>query len=1233
MTDCRDRFAVYDVLLHYDWVYGQCRDLTTFCFVVIRAPADMLVLVELAFTIPVTFPDFPTGKYNYSLQVVDKAKIKRPVCQDNCSDLFRSFSDSQPWFHLSSANNLSLLYLNSPPIVTRIETVPRFVLKYTSGRAGHLMTPHHYSVDRVCGEVKVPPGHVVMVSFLRFSHPTCRMLVTLQWLEVGRRVKTCLQFQSNKNRHILVYNTTRLAVCADGRCTGRQIFFELLFSFQSDSKVLDKLKSGLYNCSVEDYWRYRHHLECNLKVECEDGRDEAGHCPFSSPACPGWVASLRKCYREFRQSPGSPEKAQDTCRAHGYELASVKTQEEFDDFKTVFSLERPLALFGLMLVSRPRTMPFMYRFFFCWTDKTIIYNIKHIALRVFRTPMRRDTFFFTFHAIVQSKLRVGMLVSVRRVAQVTRFFCEMPIPSNDSTPSQSVEFSLDKDSSLAFQPNKQLVVICPKGHVTHAFLSCDYKSHCRQTVCYFIRGVTTTVVSAAHRSADAVVMFSCSSGDTELSYSLLCDFRQDCADNSDESFCHHPTCTELACTNGQCVSWSSRCNGFQDCVDGYDEEHCNRKIIDYSAVESSDQNNSYLINFDGRGYFTHRAMNLTEPCPGTHYRCTKEWFYCLPIYTRCNGVFDCIFQEDERDCVGWTCPGLYRCRGSTVCVHADHMCDGWPQCPQRDDEWLCDMTCPAQCLCQGHAFLCPQPFSAHLFPQLRYLDARGSGMTPSDLRNNTYIVRLSLVRCSISILPDLAFHNLQVLDLSHNQMTSLVMSAFKDAQSLKTLILKWNPLTSVTANPPTLVGGLRKIDLSGTRLDAFDSQVLSCTPGVHYINVSFSMIRSLDPRGFQMVTLLKELDITGTMMHFFPPDLFQGLIHLDKIYSSNYRLCCKEILPNVIPQPRCRAPQHYLSSCDDMLRSDVYRLSFWFVAVLASLVNLVCFLGHCVDSLIDIPYRGPVAVFMASLQCADFCTGMYSSIISAADQTLRGQFVLVETVWTDSVTCKVAGFLSLLSHEVTTLITFLLTLQHLLLLCFPSSAYRFSQRSAAVACGVTWAVGILLASVPLLPALSHWGHYGHTALCSIMLLGTPHVGQTFRFIHVILIVKVFICFTVFAGLYIVYRTTPRHRVLCEQDKDHVYASVDLLMKIASIDVGRWLAATTTTALASAGVLGTEVNVFVVAMVLPLNSAVNPVLCLWHAVTYKQRRKQEARLLRVLKSRNKYQAHATATNGP
>jgi hypothetical protein len=187
-------------------------------------------------------------------------------------------------------------------------------------------------------------------------------------------------------------------------------------------------------------------------------------------------------------------------------------------------------------------------------------------------------------------------------------------------------------------------------------------------------------------------------------------------------------------------------------------------------------------------------------CPDTHFQCPDNG-YCLPVLLRCNGVFDCPYHEDEADCETYTCPGFYRCRGSKVCLHPDNVCDGFPHCPEFDDELLCNFTCPVTCVCYGHAFFCPRGVSSSDYPSLRYLHADASNMTLSDLQSNPLLVYLSLSRCGLTDSRRLGesrnLPNLLFLDLSYNHFTNLNVTFVYFLKQLRNLSLTGNPVTTL----------------------------------------------------------------------------------------------------------------------------------------------------------------------------------------------------------------------------------------------------------------------------------------------------------------------------------------------------------------------------------------------------------------------------------------------------
>ena len=737
MSDCKQLPNVDDIKFKHRWLYGQCDDSLSFCHVLIQVPDNMTVRARIEFlTLRPRFGNVYWG--GWRLLHFEKKYNKCLECADR--NLIGMMPIDKPFIFLSTTNQLYMHYDNSPGLRIRFEALrQRLDIRYKSDHSGFVTILHPEGRGTVCDWLIAPEGNVIMINFERILLSRCGFQVTVHCKELGSARQTEDMFSTDPDRVIKLYNTSRLEVCAYVDTYSRlpKPCFKLLFSFHSDNEIPQRLSSGMYNCSVDYYWRFAQHMDCNLKVECEDGRDEAGHCPYSSPACDGWVAAQYKCYRRFSAKFGiAIYRAPDRCRALGFELATVKTQQELDYF-TKIGMGRTDhgTFFGLRYGSA--SMPSMYRHFLSWSDKTAIYNVEHISFDSIDNPIRPWYYLYSIH---KHTLNVE---AIQPYEQNIYFICERPAQFRGIFSAHTVaDFFSHQQLKQTFQQPNHPMVVCPRGHVAHAFLSCDIKSHCGQSTCFFTKDTRTWNVTEIKftdwRSIEVVAMYSCSNSERQVSYSLLCDFRQDCDDNSDENFCHHPVCKEFSCQNGQCLSMTKHCNKYIDCLNGIDEKNCQRgKQVFYMGKKYENKNHSFLINLDGMGYFTQQVMNVTDSCPSTHYRCTKEWFYCLPVYTRCNGVFDCIFQEDERDCEGWTCPGLYRCRDSTVCAHADHMCDGWPQCPQRDDEWLCDMTCPAQCLCQGHAFLCPQPFTAQTFNELRYLDASGSGMTLFDLVNNT----------------------------------------------------------------------------------------------------------------------------------------------------------------------------------------------------------------------------------------------------------------------------------------------------------------------------------------------------------------------------------------------------------------------------------------------------------------------------------------------------------------
>ena len=596
--------------------------------------------------------------------------------------------------------------------------------------------------------------------------------------------------------------------------------------------------------------------------------------------------------------------------------------------------------------------------------------------------------------------------------------------------------------------------------------------------------------------------------------------------------------------------------------------------------------------------------------------------YCLPVFLRCNGVYDCPGHEDEHSCDSFTCPGFYRCRGSRICLHPEQLCDDVYQCPQSEDELLCGFSCPENCTCYGLAFYCRHPFPAAHYPRLRFLDGRGSGMSGRELSNNTMLVHLSLASCGLRRVDELNFPNLHVLHLNDNQLREVHLFEFRRLPRLERLSVSRNPLVSLFSAAGDLTGvvmsALRVLDLSSVDLKVLNVSFLSAMPELHAVNLSAARVHVLQGEGFQSLRQLRVLDLRGCPLTHFPRDVFQGLDYLQTIYADNYKLCCTATLPSRFNSQNCHAPSDELSSCDALLRSVTYRVFLSVFAALSLVGNASSFVYRVF--LEKGKKRLSFDVFVAHLCVADFLMGVYLAVIGVVDRLYQGTYLWEDNTWKDSAGCKVAGFLSLVSSEVSALVIALITIDRFLVLRFPFSNFRFEARSAQVACFSVWAVGVLLAGLPLLSLTDDWQFYGQTGICiPLPVTRSDFPGHSYAF--GVMIVANFVLFVVIAaGQFFIFWSIHVNTVSSDQTtrRANDLTIARRLLTVAMSDFLCWFPIGLLGLLASSGTpIPGEVSVAMAIFVLPFNSALNPFLYTLNVVLEKRRRLEDERIKKRL----------------
>ena len=495
-----------------------------------------------------------------------------------------------------------------------------------------------------------------------------------------------------------------------------------------------------------------------------------------------------------------------------------------------------------------------------------------------------------------------------------------------------------------------------------------------------------------------------------------------------------------------------------------------------------------------------------------------------------------------------------------------------------------------------------------------------SGIQPGDLVSNTLLIYLNLARCQLTQMGTVVFHNLHILDLSFNHLKHVSLEDINKFPRIVSLSLAGNPVVSLFSSKeqaaPT-ASNLLVLDLSFVEVQKMDPGVLRLFPNLHNLNLSHCKLHHVHGQGFEVLTSLKVLDVRKCPLTSFPKFMLRGLSSLQRVFADNYKVCCPLNLPEGFVDSQCLAPSDEISSCDALLRLDLYRFSLVVFATLATVGNTLSFVLRVF--FLKEKQQSGYSVFVTHLCVSDFLMGVYLVMIGAADRIYKNTYLWEDTDWKNSVTCNMAGFLSLLSSEMSVSLICLITLDRFIVVRFPFSQFRFQQRSAQLSCLIQWTLGIVLATAPLVPA--SWHFYSQTAIC-VPLPVTRHLFPGHDYAFAVLIIFNFVLFLLIAvGQFVVYIAVQSQSMANYDDNDRRskdLAVVQRLFTVVASDFLCWFPIGLLGLLASRDIpISGEVNVGMAIFVLPLNSALNPFLYTLNTIQARRARAREQKLLRTL----------------
>ncbi|XP_020956955.1 relaxin receptor 1 isoform X11 [Sus scrofa] len=593
--------------------------------------------------------------------------------------------------------------------------------------------------------------------------------------------------------------------------------------------------------------------------------------------------------------------------------------------------------------------------------------------------------------------------------------------------------------------------------------------------------------------------------------------------------------------------------------------------------------------------------NYFAPGSGQDVTCALGYFpcgnitKCLPQLLHCNGVDDCGNQADEDNCGdnnGWSMQ-LDKYFANYYKMTSLHHFEA------ETSECLVGSV-PMQCLCRGLELDCDET-------NLRAVPSVSSNVTLMSLQWNLIrklppdgfkkyhdLQKLCLQNNKIRSVSVYAFrglYSLTKLYLSHNRITFLKPGVFEDLHRLEWLIIEDNHLNRIS---PLTFYGLNSLILlvlmNNVLTHLPDKPLCQHMPRLHWLNLSYNPIQKIQANQFDYLVKLKSL-LEGLEISNIQQRMFRPLTNLSHIYFKKFQYC------GYAPHVRsCKPNTDGISSLENLLASIIQRVFVWVVSAVTCFGNIFVI---CMRPYIRSENKLH-AMSIISLCCADCLMGIYLFVIGAFDLKFRGEYNKHAQLWMESIHCQLLGCLAILSTEVSVLLLTFLTLEKYICIVYPFRCLRPGKCRTITVLILIWIIGFIVAFIPLCNKELFKNYYGTNGVCfPLHSEDTESIGAQIYsvaiFLGINLAAFIIIVFSYGSMFYSVHQST----ITATEVRNQVRKEMILAKRfffIVFTDALCWIPIFVLKflSLLQVEIPGT-ITSWVVIFILPINSALNPIL--------------------------------------
>ena len=549
--------------------------------------------------------------------------------------------------------------------------------------------------------------------------------------------------------------------------------------------------------------------------------------------------------------------------------------------------------------------------------------------------------------------------------------------------------------------------------------------------------------------------FKCSSGEY-ISSSVLSDGINHCKDMSDELYLNKSKlANERHCPslftkdiNGACSVYTK----FKKKQVKLEYVDMNRSLIDDLVVDfldAKDESSLKSILLNQSKYFCqdegelpcrenhNKCYSISEICiyrlnelnhlipcrTGNHlencrdFECNGKFkcpgYYCLPwIYVN-NGIWDCPEGHDEGHDLSNNCSLLFKCKMSSVCLALIDLCDGFSDCPMKDDELLCDLAtiqCPKHCQCLLYAIQCHSLLMLDFLQTLPFLSVQLSQSNVNTLPK-IFVIFMESLHINISnnyvdLLCEKELkevHFLKLLDVSSNNIKTLHKHCVRNLTELTALFLQHNEIIGISDKCFVNLITLNLLDLSFNNLTYFLGNM------------------------FEGENRLTVLLLTGNPLLSIHQNMFQDL-NVRYIQSDFFPMCC--LVQNTAT---CDVQHFWFVTCDKLLPKFSILVCFLLISFIIISINAVSIFLHLFHKTGKKVYK----INIIALSGTYSLVGMHFILLWMGHFLYEENIVLFESFWRSSIWCFASYIFSLLYHLLASCFLFILTLTRMILVLHP----------------------------------------------------------------------------------------------------------------------------------------------------------------------------------------------------